>query len=80
MIYPLQLGVTESGTKYRGTIKSAIGIGTLLAEGIGDTIRVSLTDDPVEEVIAGIEILKGLELRRKVLVFVSCPTCGRTKN
>jgi (E)-4-hydroxy-3-methylbut-2-enyl-diphosphate synthase len=77
--YPLHLGVTESGTKYRGTIKSAIGIGTLLAEGIGDTIRVSLTDDPVEEIPAGIEILKALDLRRKGIVFVSCPTCGRTK-
>lgn len=77
--YPLHLGVTESGTKYRGTIKSSIGIGTLLAEGIGDTIRVSLTDDPVEEVGAGIEILKALEIRKKGVVFVSCPTCGRTR-
>jgi len=77
--YPLHLGVTESGTKYRGTIKSAIGIGTLLAEGIGDTIRVSLTDDPVEEIPVGIEILKALEYRKKGVVFISCPTCGRTK-
>ena len=77
--YPLHLGVTESGTKYRGTIKSAIGIGTLLAEGIGDTIRVSLTDNPVEEVGAGIEILKALEIRKNGVTFISCPTCGRTK-
>lgn len=77
--YPLHLGVTESGTKYRGTIKSSVGIGTILAEGIGDTIRVSLTDDPVEEIPVGIEILKALGLRKKGVVFVSCPTCGRTK-
>jgi (E)-4-hydroxy-3-methylbut-2-enyl-diphosphate synthase len=76
--YPLHLGVTEAGTEYAGTIKSAAAIGTLLSEGIGDTIRVSLTADPVREVIAAREILKALELR-KGLNIVSCPTCGRTK-
>jgi (E)-4-hydroxy-3-methylbut-2-enyl-diphosphate synthase len=75
--YPLHLGVTEAGTEFSGTIKSAIGIGTLLAEGIGDTIRVSLTADPVKEVLVGNEILKSLELK-KGLNIVSCPTCGRT--
>lgn len=77
--YPLHLGVTESGTTFRGTIKSSIGIGTLLAEGIGDTIRVSLTSDPIEEIKVGIEILKALGLKRKGVEFVSCPTCGRTQ-
>lgn len=76
--YPLHLGVTEAGTEYAGIIKSATGIGTLLSEGIGDIIRVSLTADPVREVIAAREILKALELR-KGLNIVSCPTCGRTK-
>lgn len=75
--YPLHLGVTEAGTYESGVIKSAVGIGTLLAEGIGDTIRVSLTDDPVREVEAGIEILKALGLRKHGAVVVSCPTCGR---
>ncbi len=75
--YPLHLGVTEAGTNYSGTIKSAIGIGTLLAEGIGDTIRVSLTDRPEEEIRAGIEILKALELRSCGATLVSCPTCSR---
>lgn len=75
--YPLHLGVTEAGTEFSGTIKSAVGIGTLLAEGIGDTIRVSLTADPVQEVLVGNEILKSLELK-KGLNIVSCPTCGRT--
>ena len=75
--YPLHLGVTEAGTAYRGTIKSSIGIGCLLAEGIGDTIRVSLTHDPVEEIKVGIEILKALGLKRQGLEFISCPTCGR---
>ena len=75
--YPLHLGVTEAGTEYAGTIRSAVGIGTLLAEGIGDTIRVSLTADPVKEVYAGFEILKSLNLRQGLRV-VSCPTCGRT--
>ncbi|MDD6795932.1 MAG: flavodoxin-dependent (E)-4-hydroxy-3-methylbut-2-enyl-diphosphate synthase [Clostridiaceae bacterium] len=77
--YPLHLGVTESGTKSKGTIKSSVGIGTLLAEGIGDTIRVSLTADPVEEIIVAKEILKCLGLREEGLEFVSCPTCGRTQ-
>ncbi len=75
--YPLHLGVTEAGTHYVGTVKSAIGIGTLLAEGIGDTIRVSLTDDPVEEIRAAKEILKALDLRSGGAKLVSCPTCSR---
>ncbi len=77
--YPLHLGVTEAGTLRTGLIKSAVGIGTLLAEGIGDTIRVSLTENPVEEVRAGFEILKSLDLRQKGVNFISCPTCGRTQ-
>ena len=77
--YPLHLGVTESGTPFRGTIKSSIGLGTLLAEGIGDTIRVSLTSDPIEEIKVAKEILKALNLRKSGLQFVSCPTCGRTQ-
>ncbi len=76
--YPLHLGVTEAGTERIGIIKSAIGIGTLLRSGIGDTIRVSLTADPVREVEAGIDLLKALGLRGGVKI-VSCPTCGRTK-
>lgn len=75
--YPLHIGVTEAGTKWLGTIKSSIGIGSLLARGIGDTIRVSLTSDPVDEVVTGIEILKSLGLRKKGIKFISCPTCGR---
>ena len=75
--YPLHLGVTEAGTSYAGTVKSAVGIGTLLAEGIGDTIRVSLTDDPVEEIRAAKEILKALDLRSGGAKLVSCPTCSR---
>lgn len=75
--YPLHLGVTEAGTSYSGTIKSAVGIGTLLAEGIGDTIRVSLTDQPEEEIRAGIEILKSLGLKKSGATLVSCPTCSR---
>lgn len=77
--YPLHLGVTEAGTLKGGLIKSSVGLGTLLAEGIGDTIRVSLTEDPVEEVFAGYEILKSLKLRQRGVNFVSCPTCGRTQ-
>lgn len=77
--YPLHLGVTESGTPFRGTIKSSIGLGTLLAEGIGDTIRVSLTSDPVEEIKVAKEILKSLDLIESGLEFISCPTCGRTQ-
>src|SRR5229473_1135069 len=75
--YPFHLGVTEAGTPGVGTIKSAIGLGTLLAEGIGDTIRVSLSADPTEEVRVGIDILKALGLRKGGLTFVSCPSCGR---
>ncbi len=75
--YPLHLGVTEAGTPTVGTIKSAVGLGALLSEGIGDTIRVSLSADPVEEVRVGIEILKSLGLRRGGLTFVACPSCGR---
>jgi (E)-4-hydroxy-3-methylbut-2-enyl-diphosphate synthase len=75
--YPLHLGVTEAGSEFAGTVKSAIGIGSLLADGIGDTIRVSLTADPVKEIAVGKEILKSLGLRRGLEV-ISCPTCGRT--
>ncbi len=75
--YPLHLGVTEAGPRFSGTIKSAIGIGTLLSEGIGDTLRVSLTDEPVQEVRAGFEILKSLDLVSRGVTLVSCPTCGR---
>ena len=77
--YPLHLGVTEAGPPPVGTIKSAIGIGTLLAEGIGDTIRVSLTADPVEEVKAAKEILQAVGLRRSTLDLVACPSCGRAE-
>ena len=77
--YPLHIGLTEAGTLKGGLIKSAIGIGTLLAEGIGDTIRVSLTENPIEEVHAGYEILKSLNLRKHGINFISCPTCGRTQ-
>ena len=77
--YPLHLGVTEAGTKRMGIIKSAVGIGALLADGIGDTIRVSLTDDPVEEVYAAKDILKTVGMGDGEVRFVSCPTCGRTK-
>ena len=77
--YPLHVGVTEAGTLKGGLIKSSVGIGTLLAEGIGDTIRVSLTENPIEEVYAGWGILKALGLRERGINFVSCPTCGRTQ-
>lgn len=77
--YPLHLGVTEAGTVRSGVVKSAIGIGTLLAEGIGDTIRVSLTGDPVAEIPVAIEILQVLGLRDKGTELISCPTCGRTQ-
>lgn len=77
--YPLHLGVTEAGTKEMGIIKSAIGIGSLLNDGIGDTIRVSLTEDPVEEIYAAKKILKGLGYKGYGPQIVSCPTCGRTK-
>ena len=76
--YPQHIGVTESGTLATGMVKSAVGIGTLLMEGIGDTIRVSLTGDPVEEVYAGLEILRACGLRRDYVEIISCPTCGRT--
>jgi (E)-4-hydroxy-3-methylbut-2-enyl-diphosphate synthase len=75
--YPLHLGVTESGTPFSGTIKSSVGIGSLLSEGIGDTIRVSLTADPVEEVRVCWEILKSLGLRERGPILISCPSCGR---
>lgn len=77
--YPLHLGITEAGTKFQGTIKSAIGIGSLLVDDIGDTIRVSLTEDPVEEIYAAKEILKVLGLSNEGVEIISCPTCGRTE-
>lgn len=77
--HPLHVGVTETGTVYHGTILSAVGIGTLLCEGIGNTIRVSLTGDPVDEVRAGVSILKAAGLRPGGVRFISCPTCGRTE-
>ena len=76
--YPLHLGVTEAGTAFQGTVKSAIGIGSLLVDGIGDTIRVSLTENPVEEIKVAKEILKVLGMRKGVEI-ISCPTCGRTE-
>ena len=77
--YPLHLGVTEAGTPEMGVLKSAIGIGSLLCQGIGDTIRVSLTADPVEEVVAAKRILQAIDMRRSGPNLISCPTCGRTK-
>lgn len=77
--YPLHIGITESGTTYRGTIKSSVGIGSMLLSGIGDTIRVSLTSDPIEEVKAAKEILKSCGRYDKGITFISCPTCGRTQ-
>ncbi|MBR2589443.1 MAG: flavodoxin-dependent (E)-4-hydroxy-3-methylbut-2-enyl-diphosphate synthase [Clostridia bacterium] len=77
--YPLHLGVTEAGTKEMGIVKSSIGIGALLQQGIGDTIRVSLTADPVEEIYAANNILKALDLKQDEPYLISCPTCGRTK-
>ena len=77
--YPLHLGVTEAGTERMGIIKSSIGIGSLLLNGIGDTIRVSLTDEPVKEVYAAKDILRSLGLYSEGISFISCPTCGRTK-
>ncbi len=77
--YPLHLGVTEAGTPRAGSVRSAVGLGTLLALGIGDTIRVSLTTDPTEEVFVGFEILKSLELRQKGATMIACPTCGRVE-
>ena len=77
--YPLHLGVTETGTEHMGVIKSAIGIGGLLCLGIGNTLRVSLTADPVREVVAAKEILQAAGIRQEGPEFISCPTCGRTQ-
>ena len=77
--YPLHLGITEAGPSFRGTIKSSVGLGIILAKGIGDTIRVSLTGDPVEEVKVGKEILRSLGLLKDGIDLISCPTCSRTK-
>ena len=77
--YPLHLGVTEAGTKEMGIVKNAIGIGSLLADGIGSTLRVSLTADPVEEIFAGYRILQALNLDKGACQLISCPTCGRTR-
>ncbi|MCL2818341.1 MAG: flavodoxin-dependent (E)-4-hydroxy-3-methylbut-2-enyl-diphosphate synthase [Actinomycetia bacterium] len=77
--YPLHIGITEAGTAFSGTIKSAVGLGTLLEEGIGDTLRVSLTADPVEEIKVAFEILSALGIRRNRAEVISCPTCGRTQ-
>ncbi|MEW6423617.1 MAG: flavodoxin-dependent (E)-4-hydroxy-3-methylbut-2-enyl-diphosphate synthase [Bacillota bacterium] len=79
VVYPFHVGVTEAGTLRSGVVKSAVGIGALLAEGIGDTIRVSLTGNPLEEVRVGYEILKALGLRKRGIELISCPTCGRTE-
>ncbi|MDF1616785.1 flavodoxin-dependent (E)-4-hydroxy-3-methylbut-2-enyl-diphosphate synthase [Petrocella sp. FN5] len=76
--YPLHLGITESGTAWAGTIKSAVGLGAMLAEGFGDTIRVSLTDKPIEEIKVGKQILKALGYENHGIEIISCPTCGRT--
>ena len=75
--YPLHLGVTEAGTPFSGSIKSAVGMGALLVDGIGDTIRVSLTADPVKEIETGFEILKALGLRERGPIMIACPSCGR---
>ena len=77
--YPLHLGVTEAGTERMGIIKSAVGIGSLLTRGIGDTIRVSLSDEPIKEVFAAFDILKAIGLKKDCPYLISCPTCGRTK-
>ena len=77
--YPLHIGVTEAGTVFSGNIKSAVGLGILLSEGIGDTLRVSLTGDPVLEIKSALEILKAVKLRKTGIEVVSCPTCGRTE-
>ncbi len=77
--YPFHIGITEAGTVFAGSIKSAVGLGVLLSEGLGDTMRVSLTGDPVDEVRAGWEILKALDIRKRGATIVSCPTCGRLK-
>ncbi|HEY6010465.1 MAG TPA: flavodoxin-dependent (E)-4-hydroxy-3-methylbut-2-enyl-diphosphate synthase, partial [Nitrospirota bacterium] len=77
--YPLHIGISEAGTLFSGTIKSSVGLGILLAEGIGDTMRVSLTADPVEEVRTAWEIMKSLKVRQRGINIISCPTCGRTE-
>jgi len=77
--YPFHIGITEAGTLFSGTVKSSVGLGILLANGLGDTLRVSLTGDPVEEVRAGWSILKSLNLRKRGINIISCPTCGRIK-
>ena len=77
--YPLHVGITEAGTKFRGTIMSSIGVGMLLYEGVGDTIRISLTDNPIEEIPVAWEILSCLKLRQRKPTVTSCPTCGRTE-
>lgn len=77
--YPLHVGITHSGTLFEGSIRSAIGVGSLLLDGIGDTMRISLTDDPCEEVKAGREILKAVDLRNFGINYITCPTCGRTR-
>ena len=77
MPYPLHVGITEAGTTWAGTVKSAVGLGAILSRGIGDTIRVSLATDPVEEVKAGFEVLKALGLRMRGPILVACPSCGR---
>lgn len=77
--YPLHIGISEAGTLFSGTVKSSVGLGILLAEGIGDTMRVSLTADPVQEVRAAWEILKSLRIRQRGINIISCPTCGRTE-
>jgi len=77
--YPLHIGISEAGTRFSGTVKSSVGLGMLLAEGIGDTMRVSLTADPVEEVRVAFEILKSLKIRQRGVNIISCPTCGRTE-
>jgi (E)-4-hydroxy-3-methylbut-2-enyl-diphosphate synthase len=77
--YPLHIGISEAGTLFSGTIKSSVGLGILLAEGIGDTMRVSLTADPVEEVRVAYDILKALKIRQRGVNIISCPTCGRTE-
>lgn len=78
-IYPLHIGITEAGTMFRGSIKSAVGIGTILADGIGDTIRVSITSNPIDEIAVAKEILQSLGLRKFRTEVISCPTCGRTE-
>ena len=77
--YPLHIGISEAGTLFSGTIKSSVGLGILLSEGIGDTVRVSLTADPVQEVRVAYEILKALKIRQRGVTIISCPTCGRTE-